>query len=372
MPTYVVRLMLVAAVPAAILAQEPNGPGPSRPTVSDPYGDEDFSDYSPIRSGKSRFDWDGLARQFDRDANGRISGREIPLSPEEFRRLDWTWDGLLTPSDFDWSAESALLRQKETTFALFKAADANSDGRLDPDELHKLIEQSQGTKGYLEEEDLERLIFLPRVVKARREYQSRASHVTFQADDNGQLPADLPEPGEIAPDFELKVPGSDLSVTLSAFRGQKPVVLIFGCLTCGNYRTYSTALENLYRQYRDRVEFLRIYVREAHPSDMHAPTSTNARAQILVRQPQTLDERCAVAQRCVTTLNIETPMVVDSMDNRVGRAYGGWPDRLYLIDRQGRVAYQGGPGPFAFNPRELEQNLLLLLLDERAGTSPTN
>jgi alkylhydroperoxidase family enzyme len=52
------------------------------------------------------------------------------------------------------------------------------------------------------------------------------------------------------------------------------------------------------------------------------------------------------------------------MDDRVGHAYSGMPDRLYLIDRDGRVAYQGGRGPFGFKPGELEQSLVMLLLDE--------
>ena len=34
--------------------------------------------------------------------------------------------------------------------------------------------------------------------------------------------------------------------------------------------------------------------------------------------------------------------------------YGGWPDRLYLIDGGGRIAYQGGEGPFGFDPDALE------------------
>ena len=47
-------------------------------------------------------------------------------------------------------------------------------------------------------------------------------------------------------------------------------------------------------------------------------------------------------------------MVVDGLDDELARAYGGWPDRLYLIGRDGRIAYQGGEGPFGFKPEELE------------------
>jgi hypothetical protein len=49
------------------------------------------------------------------------------------------------------------------------------------------------------------------------------------------------------------------------------------------------------------------------------------------------------------------PMVVDGVDNAVASAYGGWPDRLYLVGRDGRIAFQGGEGPFGFKADELER-----------------
>ena len=49
--------------------------------------------------------------------------------------------------------------------------------------------------------------------------------------------------------------------------------------------------------------------------------------------------------------------VIDGIDNTVADVYGGWPDRLYLVGADGRIAYQGGPGPFGFKPEELEQVL---------------
>ena len=58
------------------------------------------------------------------------------------------------------------------------------------------------------------------------------------------------------------------------------------------------------------------------------------------------------------------PVLVDGLDDAVGHAYSGMPDRLYVIDRDGRVAYKGGRGPFEFKPAEMEQSLILLLLDE--------
>jgi type I thyroxine 5'-deiodinase len=46
--------------------------------------------------------------------------------------------------------------------------------------------------------------------------------------------------------------------------------------------------------------------------------------------------------------------VIDEFNNVTESAYTGWPDRLYLVDTQGRVAYKSKPGPFGFKPAELE------------------
>jgi hypothetical protein len=60
---------------------------------------------------------------------------------------------------------------------------------------------------------------------------------------------------------------------------------------------------------------------------------------------------------CATNLRMRMPTVVDRVDNAVASVYGGWPDRLYLIRRDGRIAFQGGEGPFGFKPEELERAL---------------
>jgi type I thyroxine 5'-deiodinase len=64
-----------------------------------------------------------------------------------------------------------------------------------------------------------------------------------------------------------------------------------------------------------------------------------------------------VAQTCVRSLGIRFPALVDGIDNTVERLYTGWPDRLYLIGRGGRVLYKSAPGPFGFQPAALEQAL---------------
>src|SRR5262245_49249214 len=103
------------------------------------------------------------------------------------------------------------------------------------------------------------------------------------------------------------------------------------------------------QRYGDRVDFLAIYVREAHPVDGWR-MSSNDDVGICIRQPRNQGERLSVARSCGNLLKISMPLVVDELDDRVGQAYSGMPDRLYLIDRAGRVAYKSGRGPFGFKP----------------------
>lgn len=74
-----------------------------------------------------------------------------------------------------------------------------------------------------------------------------------------------------------------------------------------------------------------------------------------MHEPTTDQERREVASLCAANLDLSMLTVIDGVDNAVASAYGGWPDRLYLISTDGRIAYQGGEGPFGFKPKELER-----------------
>ena len=112
----------------------------------------------------------------------------------------------------------------------------------------------------------------------------------------------------------------------------------------------------MYEQYGDRVSFLTVYIMEAHPSDVWQMQS-NIRDNVVFASPKNEEERSAVAGSCVRKLGIKFPAVVDGFDNTVERAYSGWPDRIYLIGADGKVAYKSRPGPFGFHPEELQAAL---------------
>jgi len=77
------------------------------------------------------------------------------------------------------------------------------------------------------------------------------------------------------------------------------------------------------------------------------------REKVLFADPQNEDERSRVAMSCVRDLKIELPALIDDRQNSVERAYTGWPDRLYLIDRQSEVLFKSRPGPFGFHVSDL-------------------
>ena len=83
-------------------------------------------------------------------------------------------------------------------------------------------------------------------------------------------------------------------------------------------------------------------------------SDSNQRDKISVSSPKSLAERCAVEGICATKLALQIPAVIDDLANTTEEAYTAWPDRLYLIDTEGRVAYKSRPGPYGFKPAELE------------------
>ena len=120
------------------------------------------------------------------------------------------------------------------------------------------------------------------------------------------------------------------------------------------------ALNRLYRQYEDRAAFYVVYIQEAHPIDGWQ-LDDNVEDDVLVSSTASDEERVQVAGVCMTKLGVELPAIVDEADDRVEQAYTGWPDRLYVIDIDGRIAYKSAAGPFGFKPSEVEATLKRLI-----------
>ena len=130
----------------------------------------------------------------------------------------------------------------------------------------------------------------------------------------------------------------------------------------------------IYNDYKDKADFLTVYVREAHPTDEWQMKS-NVKDDVCYAQPKTLEQRVAIAKDFTTRFKFPLPFGIDEMANAADSAYAAWPERLYVIDETGHVAYRGGMGPFHYKPAELRDWLAAkygaVKHDSAAAAGPT-
>lgn len=110
----------------------------------------------------------------------------------------------------------------------------------------------------------------------------------------------------------------------------------------------------IYNDYKNRVDFLTIYIREAHPIDeWRMASNEKGKDDVCYVQPKTLAQRAAIANDFTQRFKFPLPFGIDEMNNAANDAYAAWPERLYIIDERGRISYKGGNGPFKYDPMEV-------------------
>jgi len=114
------------------------------------------------------------------------------------------------------------------------------------------------------------------------------------------------------------------------------------------------------KSYGDKAKFFSVYIREAH-ADGEDQVLRNLDEGIIYEQPKTADERADVAAACMLRYNFSFPMLLDNMDNDAEEKYVSWPDRLYIVGENGKIAYKGGLGPFYFDIDEFEKSLSAII-----------
>ena len=113
------------------------------------------------------------------------------------------------------------------------------------------------------------------------------------------------------------------------------------------------------KKYKD-VEFLLVYIREAHASD-EWQVGANERQGVILAAAKSFEGKDEYASLCVRKLGIEFTTLVDNMDNQVETNYTAWPDRLYLVGSDGVIKFKGKPGPQGFRAKELDEAIQKLL-----------
>ena len=113
-------------------------------------------------------------------------------------------------------------------------------------------------------------------------------------------------------------------------------------------------MEKLYQQYKDRVDFLVVYIKEAHPgSIVEVPTAEGGTELQVVGRTAGSDDRLANLRKVMKLTRLTMPSVIDDDEGSVQRAYTAWPDRLYVVGQDGKIGFKGGPGPSGFRVPEL-------------------
>jgi len=121
----------------------------------------------------------------------------------------------------------------------------------------------------------------------------------------------------------------------------------------------------MYQSWKDRANIFVVYIREAHPADGWRPLRGAP------TDPKSETERRKLASDCAREMGLSIPFLIDDMKNTANRAYAAWPDRLYVIGADGRVAYKGARGPWGFRPQEAVKVLRRLVKPSREKSKPS-
>jgi peroxiredoxin len=136
-----------------------------------------------------------------------------------------------------------------------------------------------------------------------------------------------PEPGESAPDFKARSLEGE-AVRLHDYKGKKNVLLLFGSATCPMVAASIKGINELYDEFRgDDVEFLFVYVREAHPGEE-------------LSAHRSLSDKTHAARQLRDEEDMAMPVLVDDLRGSIHRKYSRMPNPAFLIDKSGRVAFR--------------------------------
>jgi hypothetical protein len=111
------------------------------------------------------------------------------------------------------------------------------------------------------------------------------------------------------------------------------------------------ALNQLQHEFEGQgVAFFLLYTRESHPAENYPPHSS-------------WEQKLACARDLKRLEDVRFPILVDSLDGKIHRSYGTWPNALFVIHKDGRLIFRSNMA----NDRELRQFLEELVVTERAA-----
>jgi thiol-disulfide isomerase/thioredoxin len=137
---------------------------------------------------------------------------------------------------------------------------------------------------------------------------------------------DAAAPGDAFPEFELVTTDGDHLVNSDVF-GDKPVLFVFGSMTCPMTASAAPSVEELYGEFGDRVDFIMLYVREAHPGEQ-------------ISQAESMEEKLAHAQALKNLYGVQWTVAVDNVDGELHRALDPKPNSAFLMNKDGTILFR--------------------------------
>lgn len=163
-----------------------------------------------------------------------------------------------------------------------------------------------------------------------------------------------PKPGDAVPAFDLPVvQGGRFR---SADLGAKPVLMVFGSLTCPVTESSGSVLKRLHETYGAQIRFVMVNTREAHPGD-------------LIPQPKTFADKERHAHQLRDHHQLPFEVAVDELDGSLHRAMGPKPNSAYLLGPDGVVLFRAHWANDAVGLRRAISDVLLMQKPRRTKSS---
>ena len=135
-----------------------------------------------------------------------------------------------------------------------------------------------------------------------------------------------PKAGEPFPEFKIETTDGN-TLSKQDFINRKPMLLIFGSLTCPMTASAMPNLKHLQEKFGDKVEFILLNVREAHPGEC-------------LPQPSNEETKLDHAHKLKRLYDIGWTVATDDIDGTLHRALDPKPNAVFLMDNLGSVVFR--------------------------------
>jgi thiol-disulfide isomerase/thioredoxin len=134
------------------------------------------------------------------------------------------------------------------------------------------------------------------------------------------------EPGDSLPPFQIVSTNGDSLESRDVF-GDKPVLLIFGSMTCPMTASAMPSLQALYDEFNGQIDFIMLYVREAHPGEYFT-------------QSETIEDKLENARTLKQFYDIRWTVAVDNINGDLHRALDPKPNAAFLMSNTGEILFR--------------------------------